>query len=539
MLVIIVILIGLIKNKKKLIYIAIGVLYIISTPIFSNNFFKLVEGSEYRKPLSAIDSADAIVVLSGMLEINEVGDSTYLEWGDPDRFFGGITLFKAGKAQRLIFTGGKMPWDKAKKTEGEILKEYAISNGIKDTNPLKTINIDQLVELIKNNPKKDIIKSIHSLKSIGDSYYKVLKEKLPHITPNSIVRAKKLSGNYFNENFISFSNYIYFDIDTDIENYKEHIINTYGNQISLVCNSSSGGGISILVKVSNQLTQENFKLVWSHIRNTILQNEPIDEQCCNIARSWFIPYDEELYFNPFNSIEIDFKNIIPIKSKNANQYIKSLTSYSGYTPFCTNFKLQDIKEVYKILKMQSTTTVTNEILDFNPVYVCKIFIPKIIPNTRKHKTYKTIIHNLAYLNPGVDPIYIFSFIYFINMHYAAPSMEYEKLLKFFQFVYGHIISTETIKPTLKLKRIHFNTTCEYNSDTKNTIANKLNGIYKRKVKIDQILDAKEELKSLKLPVTTKAVANLTGIKLRSVQLYYNCERIDFDNEVLKINMGIS
>ena len=130
MLVIIVILIGLIKNKKKLIYIAIGVLYILSTPIFSNNFFKLVERNEYRKPISAIDSADAIVVLSGMLQINEVGDSTYIEWGDPDRFFGGIALFKAGKAQKLVFTGGKMPWDKAKKTEGEVLKKYAISNGI-------------------------------------------------------------------------------------------------------------------------------------------------------------------------------------------------------------------------------------------------------------------------------------------------------------------------------------------------------------------------------------------------------------------------
>jgi uncharacterized SAM-binding protein YcdF (DUF218 family) len=126
----IVILIGLIQHKKKLIYIAIGVLYILSTPVCSNNFFKLVEGSEYRKPISAIDTADAIVVLSGMLEINEVGDSTYIEWRDPDRFFGGIALFKAGKAQKLVFTGGKMPWDKAKKTEGEVLKEYAISNGI-------------------------------------------------------------------------------------------------------------------------------------------------------------------------------------------------------------------------------------------------------------------------------------------------------------------------------------------------------------------------------------------------------------------------
>jgi uncharacterized SAM-binding protein YcdF (DUF218 family) len=107
MLVIILALIGLIRNKKKLIYIAIGILYIISTPIFSNNFFKLVEGSEYRKPISAIDSADAIVVLSGMLEKNEVEDSTYVEWGDPDRFFGGIALFKAGRDQKLVLTERK------------------------------------------------------------------------------------------------------------------------------------------------------------------------------------------------------------------------------------------------------------------------------------------------------------------------------------------------------------------------------------------------------------------------------------------------
>ena len=146
MLVIIVILIGLIRNKKKLIYIAIGVLYIISTPVFSNNFFKLVEGSEYLKPISAIDSADAIVVLSGMLEINEVGDSTYIEWGDPDRFFGGITLFKAGKAQKLVFTGGKMPWDKAKKTEGEVLKEYAISNGIPSNKIFVTKDVENTAD---------------------------------------------------------------------------------------------------------------------------------------------------------------------------------------------------------------------------------------------------------------------------------------------------------------------------------------------------------------------------------------------------------
>ena len=117
-----------------------------ATPIFSNNLFKLVEGSGYRKPISAIDSADAIVVLSGMLGINEVGDSTYIEWGDPDRFFGGTALFKAGKAQKLVFTGGKMPWDKAKKTEGEVLKEYAISNGISSEKILVTKDVENTAD---------------------------------------------------------------------------------------------------------------------------------------------------------------------------------------------------------------------------------------------------------------------------------------------------------------------------------------------------------------------------------------------------------
>ena len=162
MLLIIVILIALIKNKKNLIYTAIVVLYILSTPIFSKNFFKLVEGGDSRTPISSIDRADAIVVLSGILNIHEVGDSAYIEWGDPDRYFGGIALYKAGKAQKLVFTGGKMPWDKAKKTEGEVLREYAILNGIPSEKILVTIDVENTADeamAVKKliNPSKKII----------------------------------------------------------------------------------------------------------------------------------------------------------------------------------------------------------------------------------------------------------------------------------------------------------------------------------------------------------------------------------------------
>ncbi len=176
MLFIIVILIGLIKNKKKLIYIAVFVLYIISTPIFSKNFFKLVEGNEYRKPISTIDSADAIVVLSGMLEINEIGDSTYVEWGNPDRFFGGIALFKAGKAQKLVFTGGKMPWEKAKKTEGEVLKEYAISNGVPSEKILVTKDVGNTAEEAK--AVKELISPSKKIILVTSAYHMYRAKKL-------------------------------------------------------------------------------------------------------------------------------------------------------------------------------------------------------------------------------------------------------------------------------------------------------------------------------------------------------------------------
>jgi hypothetical protein len=35
-----------------------------------------------------------------------------------------------------------MPWDKAKKTEGEVLKEYAISNGIPSENIFVTKDVE-------------------------------------------------------------------------------------------------------------------------------------------------------------------------------------------------------------------------------------------------------------------------------------------------------------------------------------------------------------------------------------------------------------
>jgi hypothetical protein len=158
------------------------------------------------------------------------------------------------------------------------------------------------------------------------------------------------------------------------------------------------------------------RLGWSHIRNTIFKNEPIDEQCCNIARSWFIPYDEDLYYNPNNLVNLDEKITLKKSKTDAKQYIMHPFSFNTCILFCTK-EILDIKKIFEILKFESETYVYNKVLDFNPVYTCKVYVPKNIPNTKKRKTYRNIIHNLVYLNPTAEPIYIYSYLYFINRYH--------------------------------------------------------------------------------------------------------------------------
>ena len=142
MIVIFLILIGLYKKRNSLIYLAIASLYILSTPIFSNMFFKIVEGDQSRKSFESLEKADAVVVLSGMLSIYEMDGEEYVKWSDPNRFFAGIALMKAGKAINLIFTGAKLPWAKASRTEGAVLTDYSVEYGI----PYDHIFVSSLVE---------------------------------------------------------------------------------------------------------------------------------------------------------------------------------------------------------------------------------------------------------------------------------------------------------------------------------------------------------------------------------------------------------
>jgi len=130
-------------SKKRLpVIVALFLLVVTSSPIISNGMIQYLERAELRKSPTDIHDADAIVVLSGMIEPIQGFHGLMYEWSDPDRFFGGIELMKAGKARKIIFTGGKMPWQSDEiKPEGEVLSKFAADFDISSSQIILTKNV--------------------------------------------------------------------------------------------------------------------------------------------------------------------------------------------------------------------------------------------------------------------------------------------------------------------------------------------------------------------------------------------------------------
>jgi uncharacterized SAM-binding protein YcdF (DUF218 family) len=100
-----------------------------STPWTGNRLMQAMEVGMERVSAPMAERAEAIVVLSTGRTVAP-GPEKISEWHDADRFFGGIELFRAGKAPMLIFTGGSAPWERSAPLEGEILAGHARSMGI-------------------------------------------------------------------------------------------------------------------------------------------------------------------------------------------------------------------------------------------------------------------------------------------------------------------------------------------------------------------------------------------------------------------------
>lgn len=122
---------GLLLRRRWVAVAGLVLLYLFSTQFVAQALIRFMERNLHRIPAAESVAGDAIVVLSGS-GLSMRGESRVVEWGDPDRFQAGVELFQAGKAPRLIFTGGWLPWNFVAEPEGEILLKKARLLGIPD-----------------------------------------------------------------------------------------------------------------------------------------------------------------------------------------------------------------------------------------------------------------------------------------------------------------------------------------------------------------------------------------------------------------------
>lgn len=136
---------GLRLRRRWLIWSSVAVLWLSSTPFISALAVRATEGWAERGLAADASEADAIVVLSEGRMVAP-GKAAVSEWGDADRFFGGVELFKAGKSPLLAFTGGAAPWEPNAALEGDILAGYAKALGVPERQIVKTGRVTTTAE---------------------------------------------------------------------------------------------------------------------------------------------------------------------------------------------------------------------------------------------------------------------------------------------------------------------------------------------------------------------------------------------------------
>jgi len=409
--------------------------------------------------------------------------------------------------------------------------------GITDTKCSKFIGFNELVHIIRKNPDAHKLEKIRALRKKDDENYKTLKSKLPYITPNCMIKFRNLEDENFDQNFIQFSQYLYFDIDIpNPEEYKTHFIKRYGHQAALICISSSGGGVSVLFRIRNTITKGNFFEIWDIVHRTVFPDEIIDMKCRDIGRAMFISYDPALYYSYDNEIEVNFDNPIDLPEKKREKQSKPCKDFINRLD--SPFSIKSIDIVLQKIITHTIVPVSNPIVDFKPAEYVEFYIPKVIKDGTKHNIYISMIHTLVYLNPNIEREYVFSYMFYINNRFAKPKMERRELIRLFNMVYNGIRETGQTIVKKEVKYIHFNPQVNLTKDDKISLSNFINGLKRKNESVQKIIDAKEELHQKDQKITQKRIADISKLSPKTIRKYYNTRLYDMDGVVKMVNDSV-
>jgi len=120
---------GTLRGRRLFQWTGLVVLLVSSNPVVGSVLIHRAEQGATRIPATEADTADAIVVLSAG-RVVAPGPARVTEWGEANRFFGGIELFTAGKAPVMVFTSPSLPWDREAAAETVLYRATAQRLGV-------------------------------------------------------------------------------------------------------------------------------------------------------------------------------------------------------------------------------------------------------------------------------------------------------------------------------------------------------------------------------------------------------------------------
>ena len=179
---------------------------------------------------------------------------------------------------------------------------------IKNVQPDRSINIEQVYNLIKGDTYKEITNEYRRLLKNNDANAKEFKSsKFDYVTFGGEFSKRS------DKNLIKRSNLMVLDIDKqqNVEAIKQQLINDDALNPLLVFISPSGKGLKVAVLMDKEIADKN-KAVWNAVNNylkkhynSIIQPDSsdnyIDPSGTDISRACFICHDENIFFNTKNN----------------------------------------------------------------------------------------------------------------------------------------------------------------------------------------------------------------------------------------------
>ena len=410
----------------------------------------------------------------------------------------------------------------------------------------RIISFHELVEMIRNPTSIEKYNHLHALrKNKKDKESREYKRNnIPWITPNVLVKKRELKEiEDFKFNFIQSSGYAYFDIDEiegNLDDYKNSLINNYGDIVSIISKSASNRGISILVRVDKLVTSvDEYERLYDYITQTYFPNIEFDNDVKRLSSSWFIPFDKEVYVNHDNFIKIPNKEL---KGSFDVLYTHPPSNIHRVNPSNTKVKCTrkyeyielSIREVFEQCNLETPVSVDGDFC-ISPTPILVIRFPRVIRDGSKRKVFRKIIHDLLELNPGFTITHVYLFIHHINENYADPKMEPELLKKVVESQFDFINTDENYvnKSKKTLRSIHYKNKGAVPRNKKIMFSNRFRGIMEKYRTFKRIQYAMNYLVDEHDTFTNHQISDLLGISLSTVKRHINNRKEDYEKEYLE------